>query len=573
MIPEMKAPKLLPLFTEWMRASSTDPQQSFQYSRQKIPLECQVYSTSPTFVVSDKFHLVTCEFSQSALVSFKKDFPLIQLKDLVGKFVVLQQYAPHSVLVNGTDLDLTLHIYEFTIYCPAGDPEEILGDPVELLAAPEITQLADLTRKWHLRQAIKNSKTLDDLPRLEDILTAPEPAECNSVIVPVSDNKGKKTVDMLGEKIVDYTRIEDHERKAIQKAAKLLEEEEKLKQKRRAERAAAHAQAKKAERPQEKPEKREHRLKGSDIARLLKKKAVMPLKSREEEKVPSSKIIESGVAKIIARVKRSEPQKKPPTKPPVTGRYSVRQTAKRSKKIEDKKRKHEKHDHREVSSKLPKRTMATRASTVTASSLKKFTSWKAYAGRSTKTNKDITGELRKTGAGAIQVSLRDSDQKAGKAFGAWISSAPIKKKRAAPENDGKKSKRQAQRLLLILIELIFSLLNNYKFKYEQRRHDESDNRFLAYCRQLGINNGKIIQTWDIRDSYCTVCMNSFETPCPHCKFPGDDCPPSFSAAFQQPEQLKGAVAIISICIAFTGGQSLRTSVHFVELNGVYSFKA
>ena len=32
-------------------------------------------------------------------------------------------------------------------------------------------------------------------------------------------------------------------------------------------------------------------------------------------------------------------------------------------------------------------------------------------------------------------------------------------------------------------------------------------------------------SWDIRDSYCTVCMYSFETPCPHCKFPGDDCPP------------------------------------------------
>ena len=32
--------------------------------------------------------------------------------------------------------------------------------------------------------------------------------------------------------------------------------------------------------------------------------------------------------------------------------------------------------------------------------------------------------------------------------------------------------------------------------------------------------------WDIEDnSECSICQQAFESPCPKCKFPGDDCVP------------------------------------------------
>jgi anaphase-promoting complex subunit 11 len=32
--------------------------------------------------------------------------------------------------------------------------------------------------------------------------------------------------------------------------------------------------------------------------------------------------------------------------------------------------------------------------------------------------------------------------------------------------------------------------------------------------------------WDLDDNdACTICMTSYESPCPSCKLPGDDCPP------------------------------------------------
>ena len=32
-------------------------------------------------------------------------------------------------------------------------------------------------------------------------------------------------------------------------------------------------------------------------------------------------------------------------------------------------------------------------------------------------------------------------------------------------------------------------------------------------------------TWNIDLPQCTICQLIFESPCPSCKLPGDDCPP------------------------------------------------
>lgn len=454
MIPEMKSPKLLPLFTGWMRATSTDYDQSYQYTRQRVPLECQVFAVEPSFVISDKYHLVQCEFSQEAIVLFKKIYRLVGLKDLKGKFLILMQYAPHSRLGRSTDLVLALHIYEFTLYSTENDLDSTVGDPVELIQAAEIAQLADLTRKGHLRQAIRNTKTLNELPKLEEILTSPESAECGNVVITVADAKGKKTLDVLGEKIVDYSRIDDIEKKAILKAERLIEEDEKERQRRRAERAAAHAaaQAKKLGKIEDTVSRREQRLKGKDIAELLKKKSLPS--PRHSEKISNARTIEAGVSSIISRVHKGklgyeeEQTRRPFTRlaeahavalakkegrggMSTSGKYSTRQTAKRSRKVDEKAKKAASTAVATAGTNVGKRTTPM----VTANALKRFACWKVCAGRSVKANKDMAGELRKTKVGTIQVTLKDAEQRQGKAFSSWAGSDPLKKKRAAPEPD------------------------------------------------------------------------------------------------------------------------------------------
>jgi len=39
---------------------------------------------------------------------------------------------------------------------------------------------------------------------------------------------------------------------------------------------------------------------------------------------------------------------------------------------------------------------------------------------------------------------------------------------------------------------------------------------------FALNNKK----WELGDNEnCTICMTSYESPCPNCKIPGDECPP------------------------------------------------
>ena len=42
-------------------------------------------------------------------------------------------------------------------------------------------------------------------------------------------------------------------------------------------------------------------------------------------------------------------------------------------------------------------------------------------------------------------------------------------------------------------------------------------------------NGVATWVWDIKNEMnCTICQLPFESPCPRCKTPGDDCIPSIS---------------------------------------------
>lgn len=47
--------------------------------------------------------------------------------------------------------------------------------------------------------------------------------------------------------------------------------------------------------------------------------------------------------------------------------------------------------------------------------------------------------------------------------------------------------------------------------------------------KVRINAWNAIATWvwDIEnENYCTICQLPFESPCPKCKVPGDECVPS-----------------------------------------------
>lgn len=52
--------------------------------------------------------------------------------------------------------------------------------------------------------------------------------------------------------------------------------------------------------------------------------------------------------------------------------------------------------------------------------------------------------------------------------------------------------------------------------------------------KVKINSWNAIATWvwDIdSESNCTICQLPFESPCPKCKVPGDECVPSFHFCF------------------------------------------
>ena len=45
--------------------------------------------------------------------------------------------------------------------------------------------------------------------------------------------------------------------------------------------------------------------------------------------------------------------------------------------------------------------------------------------------------------------------------------------------------------------------------------------------KIKINSWNAVATWlwDITEDKCIICQQSFESPCPRCKCPGDDCVP------------------------------------------------
>jgi len=52
--------------------------------------------------------------------------------------------------------------------------------------------------------------------------------------------------------------------------------------------------------------------------------------------------------------------------------------------------------------------------------------------------------------------------------------------------------------------------------------------------RVKVNSWNAVATWvwNIENQTdCTICQLSLENPCPKCKFPGDECPPSKSKAF------------------------------------------
>ena len=94
--------------------------------------------------------------------------------------------------------------------------------------------------------------------------------------------------------------------------------------------------------------------------------------------------------------------------------------------------------------------------------------------------------------------------------------------------------------------------------------------------KVKINSWNAIATWvwDIdTESNCTICQLPFESPCPKCKVPGDECVPSiFFFFFFLSFKKKKKKTFIFIVLLDGPKKGHQTFVRYAERNGLLNDK-
>ncbi len=193
MIQTSKEPKLVPLFTSSIKAVCSNQDGALKYPKEDVPLTVRLIVGKDAFEVTDEHHTVRCDFSKGAIFWYKLEKHSEHLKDLGGRFLVLNDYCPCSVM-EGKDLVLVLHVFSFTVL----SEEEAKGHKSpskglkDLAKDGEISAQLEILKNIHLRHAIDKTQDLNQLPELEDILKGTKTAPCNTVISGLEDGKKKK---------------------------------------------------------------------------------------------------------------------------------------------------------------------------------------------------------------------------------------------------------------------------------------------------------------------------------------------------------------------------------------------
>lgn len=403
---KMKKEYLLPLFKNFME--STRGNSCIKPITFLTPIDCQVVSTAPRFVVSDGFHKVKCNISKEAVLELKTYYPSLTIKDLSKRFVTLIEYAPHTRL-DDSGLQFELHIYNFKVHCLEGQRcESILGKPKELESSQEIRSESGFEVHKKLRRFISNQKFVDEVPHLED-MKFQKPVKCSERIsrpINCSDKK-EGPYDEAGKLMLDYRRLERMEDALSEEAGRLLA-------RRRAEwRRQKELGREVAKRMREKP-----RSLGKDLVQWADK-------HRSEGAKKGISVIREGVARILAKEN-------------LEARDCSRNLRSLSKNSINK----------SIQSKRPtaeKGKVNVSEIKFTAKSFRTFLQWRARGGGLSGDTNSVAELLQKGSPGTIKVDFAAPAKAAAKAFDGWVSSKAFLRKRQTPSGAGSCRKSTAKK--------------------------------------------------------------------------------------------------------------------------------
>ena len=234
MIQTSKEGKLLHIFISGITSACTNPDGLVTYIKQDMPLTVRMISTKGGFDLTDEVNSIPCEFCKGALFWFKMDNPTLSVKDLKDRHLVLNEYAPASVLTKDKEIEICLKIYSFKVL-PKEDAKETKSPSKfkKLVQEKEMESSIELIRRAHLRRAL-SAKNVSELPGLEDILSGAggKSSGKKGAVVPIVDVKVLEEEEKLAKKedvIIAYNEIDAVE-KALLKDVEILLAGEKVKE-------------------------------------------------------------------------------------------------------------------------------------------------------------------------------------------------------------------------------------------------------------------------------------------------------------------------------------------------------
>lgn len=160
-----KKERLLQLFKHYMITSYEDS----AFVVYNTPLDCQIISTSPNFIISDGFHKVPCQFTKEAMIILKQYYPTLKIEDLDKRIITLIEYMPLTHYEK--KLSPILHVHDFYLDAAEEDKHSgIVGKPKVITKSQEMRRGMDFEIQKHFRSYLANEYPINVVPPLERIL-------------------------------------------------------------------------------------------------------------------------------------------------------------------------------------------------------------------------------------------------------------------------------------------------------------------------------------------------------------------------------------------------------------------
>ena len=231
MIQTSKDARILHLLASTIPAACGNPEDPIKFAKQDMPLTVRVVSVKGGLEIADEHHAIPCEFSKGAIFWFKMDNPKMSIKDLKDQALVLNEYAPASLLTDEKDVKICLRVFSFTLL-PKEEAKEVKSPskgPKDVTKDKEMEPLLDMLRRAHLRHALMKRKEAE-LPNLEDLLCAPSGKASGrkmpSQITEVKGDKEGAEAEKAEDKIVEFNEIDKVEKSISDDVELLIGEEE-----------------------------------------------------------------------------------------------------------------------------------------------------------------------------------------------------------------------------------------------------------------------------------------------------------------------------------------------------------